>query len=195
MKSSGKRLISMLVAFVMVFAAIVIYSNLTVPAYTALDERRAELNSLDQLYARKEKAINDVQSVLKDYDSDQKLKGLQDVISSSLPNDPQQSEILNQIRAIAGVNQLSLTDMSLNVSSVQNVAARATTTQLIKPVAAISVQFKVIGFYSDIKNFISSLENNLRIMDIRSITIDPLGKPDQDYYRADLTVITYYQSK
>lgn len=185
----------MLVAFVMVFAAIVIYSNLTVPAYTALDERRAELNSLDQLYARKEKAINDVQSVLKDYDSDQKLKGLQDVISSSLPNDLQQSEILNQIRAIAGVNQLSLTDMSLNVSSVQNVAARATTTQLIKPVAAISVQFKVIGFYSDIKNFISSLENNLRIMDIRSITIDPLGKPDQDYYRADLTVITYYQSK
>jgi Tfp pilus assembly protein PilO len=195
MKSSGKRLISMLIAFVMVFAAIIIYSNLTVPAYTALDERRAELNSLDQLYARKEKAIADVQSVLKDYDSDQKLKGLQDVISSSLPNNPQQSEILNQVRAIAGVNQLSLTDMSLNVSSIQNVAAKATSTQLIKPVAAISMQFKVIGYYADIKNFISSLENNLRIMDIRSITIDPLGKPDQDYYRADLTVITYYQSK
>ena len=117
------------------------------------------------------------------------------MISSSLPNDPQQSEILNQIRAIAGVNQLALTDLSLNVSSVQSVAAKATSTQLIKPVAAISVQFKVIGFYSDIKNFISSVENNLRIMDIRSISIDPLGKADQDYYRADLTVITYYQSK
>lgn len=195
MKSSGKRLISMLVAFMLVLAAIIIYSSLTVPAYTALDERRAELNSLDELYSRKEKAIADVQSVLKDYDSDQKLKGLQDVISSSLPNNPEQSEILNQVRAIAGVNQLALTDMSLNVSSIQNVAARATSTQLIKPVAAISVQFKVIGFYADIKNFVSSLENNLRVMDIRSITIDPLGKPDQDYYRADLTVITYYQSK
>lgn len=185
----------MLLAFVMMLAAIIIYTNFTVSAYTSLDERRAELNSLDELYSRKEKAITDVQNVLKDYDSDQKLKGLQEVISSSLPNDPQQSEILNQIRAIAGVNQLALTDLSLNVSSVQGIASKATSTQLIKPVAAISVQFKVIGFYADIKNFISSLENNLRVMDIRSISIDPLGKPDQDYYRADLTVITYYQSK
>lgn len=185
----------MLVAFVMIFAAIIIYVNLTVPAYTDLDIRRADLNSLDELYSRKKKAIDDVQNVLKDYDSDQKMRGLKEVISSSLPNNPDQSEILNQIRAIAGVNQLSLTDMSLNVSSVQGVSARATSTQLIKPVAAISVQFKVIGFYADIKSFIASLENNLRIMDIRSIAIDPLGKPDQDYYRADLTVITYYQSK
>ena len=173
----------MLVAFAMMFVAIIVYVNFTVPAYTELDGRRAELNSLDELYSRKEKAIADVQNVLKDYDSDQKLKGLQDVISSSLPNNPEQSEILNQIRAIAGVNQLALTDLSLNVS------------QLIKPVAAISAQFKVIGYYADIKGFISSLENNLRIMDVRSVTIDPLGKPDQDYYRADLTVITYYQSK
>jgi len=185
----------MLVAFAMMFVAIIVYVNFTVPAYTELDGRRAELNSLDELYSRKEKAIADVQNVLKDYDSDQKLKGLQDVISSSLPNNPEQSEILNQIRAIAGVNQLALTDLSLNVSSVQSVSARATTTQLIKPVAAISAQFKVIGYYADIKGFISSLENNLRIMDVRSVTIDPLGKPDQDYYRADLTVITYYQSK
>ena len=182
-------------AFVMILAAIIIYVNFTVAAYTSLDERRAELNALDELYSRKEKAIADVQNVLKNYDSDQKLKGLQDVISSSLPNAPQQSEILNQIRAIAGVNQLALTDLSLNISSVQSVTAKATSTQLIKPVAAISVQFKVIGYYADIKNFISSLENNLRVMDVRSISIDPLGKPDQDYYRADLTVITYYQSK
>ena len=66
----------MLLAFVMILAAIIIYVNFTVSAYTSLDERRAELNTLDQLYSRKDKAIADVLNVLKDYDSDQKLKGL-----------------------------------------------------------------------------------------------------------------------
>jgi hypothetical protein len=74
-------------------------------------------------------------------------------------------------------------------SSGRNQAA-----SLVKPVGVLSAQIRVAGPYASFKTFLASIETNIRVTDISSLVVTPIGQPNQDFYNFDLTLSTYYQS-
>lgn len=190
MKPSTKRLVSLVSALVMVFAALIIYFNLTVPEYSSTNAIRADVYSRQQLITDQKGAIDQVQKLIADY---QGKAALREVISLSLPLKLDQSGILHQVQSMALVNKLSLQSFSIAAPVAQN-AGTATTAAVIRPIGNMTFQLRVIGTYEDFRNFLQNLETNIRIFDIRSISVDPLAKPNQDFYGFDLSVVTYYQN-
>jgi hypothetical protein len=51
-----------------------------------------------------------------------------------------------------------------------------------------------VGSYSNFRNFLDKVETNIRIMDIKSVTVEELGKSNQDQYLFTVTVATYFQT-
>lgn len=190
MKPSTKRLVSLVAALVMVFAALIIYFNLTVPEYGAADAIRADVLSRQQLVSDQKGAIDQVQKLIADY---QGKGAIRDVVSLSLPLKLDQSGILHQIQSMASLNKLSLQSLSISAPVSQD-AGGVTSTAVIRPIGNMTFQLRVIGTYGDFKNFLGNLETNIRIFDVRSISVDPLAKPNQDFYGFDLSVVTYYQN-
>lgn len=190
MKPSTKRLLSLVVALVMVFAAVIIYFNLTVPEYGSADAIRADVLSRQQLVNDQKGAIDQVQKLIADY---QGKGAIRDVVSLSLPLKLDQSDILHQVQSMATINKLSLQSLSISAPVSQSAGADISTA-VIRPIGNMTFQLRVTGAYGDFKNFLANLETNIRIFDVRSISVDPLGKSNQDFYGFDLSVVTYYQN-
>lgn len=191
MKSSTKRLVSLVAALLMVFAALVVYFNLTVPEYDVADKIRADVYAREQFVGDQKGAIEQVKKLLTDYKG---KEGLRDVVSLSLPLSLDQSGVLHQVGNMASLNKLSLQSFAISAPVSQNLSA-ATSTAIIRPIGTMNFQFRVVGTYEDFKNFLRNMETNIRLFDVRSISVDPLGKPNQDFYGFDLTVATYYQNQ
>ena len=190
MKPSTKRLVSLVGALVMVFAALIIYFNLTVPEYGNANTIRADVLSRQQLVTEQKGAIDQVQKLIADY---QGKGAVQDVVSLSLPLKLDQSGVLHQIQSMASLNKLSLQSLSISAPVAQN-AGGVQSAAVIRPIGNMTFQVRVIGTYGDFQNFLQNLETNIRIFDVRSISVDPLAKPNQDFYGFDLAIITYYQN-
>ena len=94
---------------------------------------------------------------------------------------------------MASLNKLSLQSLSISAPVAQN-AGGVQSAAVIRPIGNMTFQVRVIGTYGDFQNFLQNLETNIRIFDVRSISIDPLAKPNQDFYGFDLAIITYYQN-
>ena len=66
---------------------------------------------------------------------------------------------------------------------------------LVKPVGVVNAQVRVTGPYASFKAFLANIETNIRVTDISSLVVTPIGQANQDFYGFDLTLATYYQSK
>lgn len=180
----------MVAALVMVFAAVVIYFNMTVPEYGVANEIRADVFSRQQLVDDQRSAIGQVQKLITDY---QGKEALREVVSLSLPLSFDQAGVLHQVQSMASLNNLSLQSFSITAPISQNIGDAAGAA-VIRPIGNMIFQFRVVGSYGDFKGFLENLETNIRIFDIRSISVDPLAKPNQDFYGFDVSVATYYQN-
>lgn len=191
MKPSTKRLVSLVGALVLVFAALVVYFNLTVPEYDVIDKTRGDVASRQLLSDAQQGAIKQVQKLISDYQGKNQIR---DTVSLALPTVLDQGGILHQVQTLASVNKLSMQSFSISAPVSQSISVAASSSAIIRPIGNLNFQFRVVGTYEDFKNFLGNLETNIRIFDIRSASVDPLGKPNQDFYGFDLTVVTYYQN-
>ena len=70
---------------------------------------------------------------------------------------------------------------------------RSEAVSLTRPLGKLGLQVSFGGSYDNLKSFLEKLESNVRIFDITSVSIAPSGKLNQDLYKVDLKVVTYYQ--
>lgn len=189
MKPSTKRLLSLVGSLLMVFGALVVYFNYTTVEYGIADQIRSDVAARQDLVASQKEAISQVDKLLKDYSG---AAGLRDVVSLALPTTLDQSGVFHQVSNMATLNKLSIQSFAISAPVSQNTGSVAST--IVRPIGNMSFQFRVVGAYEDFKNFLQNMETNIRVFDIRSLSVNPLGKSNQDFYGFDLTVATYYQN-
>lgn len=199
----------MLISLALLVSSLVIYFELIQPAYDDVKKVRGERASQQALLDAEKATIKQVQNLIGVYDSQSKA---QETISSVLPLTDDAAGALVQLYGLAQNSNLALQGISVSVSGVQSVPASASDSQtaqaqvnpqdfLRKPIGTVTLQLKVNSSYEAFKNFLSLVETNIRIFDVKSLGIQPpppaaTGKagPGQNLYGFDLTVATYYQS-
>ncbi len=185
MKTSTKRILSIALAALLFVGILVVYASLIKPELAKIDEKRALVVSKESLFASESSAVNQVQDLIGQFQS---IVALQETVSLALPQEENVTGILNQIQSIA-----SLSNVSLNSFSVRPLAFKPTKQPLVRRLGSLEIVFAVTGGYENLKQFLKSLETNVRISNITSFRFFPMVNPLISGYSLNLTVETFYQ--
>jgi Tfp pilus assembly protein PilO len=185
MKTSTKRILSIGLAALLFVGILVIYTSFIRPELGEVSEKRALVVSKENLFADESSAVSQVQDLIGQFQS---IATLQETVSLALPQEENVTEILNQIQSIA-----NLSNVSLNSFAVKPLAFEVTKQPLVKRLGSLEITLSVRGSYGNLKQFLRSLETNVRIANISNFRFVSTGQPLVDDYNISLTVETFYQ--
>src|SRR3989344_5924380 len=196
MRASTKRMLSFLIAFLLLLGAIMVYAILITPSYEEIQRKRGAIVSGTAVFEEQKRVIGRIRELLDRYTGN---SSLQDTLSLSL--EPFISQIVGNAYGLAAVNKMFLTSAESDI--LPFVAAQAGQTT-IKNLGTVKLNIGLEGNYADFKKFLSQIETNVRIMDIKEINVNTAsgdkgsidkGNIEPSYYSYDLSLDAYYQDK
>lgn len=185
MRPSTKRILSIGLAFLFLIGALVVYQNLIRPVGETVNKKRATVDSKESLFQKQSQAVSQAQDLIGRFKN---MANLEETVSLVLPNNPQITQALSQIEAIARVNNAVLSALDVKNPIVQRAGA-----VLIKDLGVVSVNLSVGGSYENLKAFIRSLETNVRVANVKEFSFRPAA-PQGNLYLMNLSVEFYYQN-
>lgn len=201
MKSATKRLFSLVFSLFLLIGAVVVYFQFVREEYDKLQETKREALAREAVVNGQKTAIKEVRALIDAYQGEAQL---QDQVSLALPHTPDAASALVQLYGLAQNNRLIPQSFSISAAAAQTVtgidaagdAGRVSSSSpatLVRPLGSLIFQVRFVGTYDDLKAFLKYLETNLRVFDVRTLTIQPSGKPQDALYAYDMTVAAYYQ--
>jgi len=202
MKQESKRLSSIIIAALIAAAALVVYFEFIVPAYTNIQTLKGQTESEVAAYANQKQIVKDVNSLLTEYESNTSSSQL---VALALPVGQDISGALAQIYGIASNTGVTVRATGVSAQAVQAVAApsggSATAGSIVKPTGTASFQISGSGSYESIKNFLMGLTTNIRIFNVTALSLQPAAilatktqAANPDMFNYTVTVVTYYQA-
>lgn len=201
MRASTKRILSAALSLIFIFLAFVVFAMLIKPSYEETQKLRADVLSRQNFIQNQKSLTEQFKKLVNQYDSQEKA---QENISLILPQNPAIGEALTQINGLLDLNHLNVLSFNINRPLLQSYSSsntNSTSTQVIKPLGTIDINFKVVGNYSDFKNFLNQLETNIRIFNVKTLNISPViiasGDKNQIQNKTlsyDISITTYYQA-
>lgn len=209
MKQDTKRFTSIIISILLLVAALVLYFEFIIPAYTSLEGLKGQEQSEQTLLANENKVVTEVQSLLATYQNDSSSS---QSVALALPVGQDVAGALAQVYGIAANSNVTVQGVAISVQAVQSaspstanaagqVADAATAGAIVKPVGTVSLQLNGTASYENFKTFLQGLATNIRIFDVNSISLQPVGTittsksaSAQDIFNYGITVVTYYQS-
>jgi len=201
MRASTKRILSAALSLIFIFLAFVVFAMLIKPSYEETQKLRADVLSRQNFIQNQKSLTEQFKKLVSQYDSQEKA---QENISLILPQNPAIGEALTQINGLLDLNYLNVLSFNINRPLLQSYSSsniNSTNAQVIKPLGTIDINFKVVGNYSDFKNFLNQLETNIRIFNIKTLNISPViivsGDKNQSQNKTlsyDISITTYYQA-
>ncbi len=189
MKASTKRIISILLSAALLLGAIIAYSDMVVPQYDIVNELRGEYQSKVAALDNQRQIVNQVKTLLTEYRS---IPDLRSVVSLALPTSEDTAGAFGQLYALAQETNLSIQQFGIN--NAQASKAAASDKSLIRSVGTAQINIYVVGSYANFKTFLQGVEQNLRVMDLTSLKMQPVSKSNQDLFFFNVSINTYYQS-
>ena len=178
-----------MVALLMVAGAVFVFLELVRPEYVELEHLRGLLFSKKELVEAQEEIIAEVSAALSNYEG---IENRQEVVSLALPLTADQGRIFYEVQKLAEMNTLSMQAFQASAASISPENKRSATFT-VKPFQTLNFQIRLVGTYENFKKFLEAAETNVRILDIKSVSIEPIGRPNQDFYTFILSAATYYQ--
>ncbi len=196
--------------FVLVFlvAAFIGFFDFIQPAYGNIGTLRGQETAQQQLLTTLTATVKQAQQLVASYGTD--TSGAAG-IALALPAGQDAAGALAQVGGIAAADGLTVTSIAVSTPVIRTQQASAaaaaaagsasSTMQNAKPAGSFSLRISTNGSYENFKSFMADLENNIRLFDIQSVSIQPAaaaagkGKAvSVDYFTYNIVVQTYYQT-
>jgi len=199
MKQTSKRLASILIAIFFVIVAIIVLFDWIEPEYANMMTIKAQLLGEQAFLSSEQQAATQVKNLVSSYQT-QSQSPVASTIALAIPPNQDLAGALAQIYGLAEANGLTVSGIGISAPSLQDVQG-ASSTATIQPIKTISFQISAAGSYEALKNFLSGLETNVRIFDLKSFSMTGAassgGKSSsassQDFFNYSFSVVTYYQ--
>ena len=201
----------MMVGLVLLLGSLFLYFQFVQSAYQNVQGLKAKLLSEEAFLRDEADVIGKVKTLISSYQGQAQIR---DAISTALPL---KEDVAGAIAQVAGISEQSSIDIvSITVSTIPpptkkapagTAAASSAPKQrtfqgaLQKPIGNFSLRISLTGGYESLKSFLSYLETNLLIFDVKSISVKPASaasnaKADvQDLFEFEVAVTTYYQGQ
>ncbi|MFA5947434.1 MAG: hypothetical protein WC806_00475 [Candidatus Gracilibacteria bacterium] len=164
-----------------ILLVVVIYALLLRPLSGELAALKADLTS-------KETVFNDLKTKVSTFDSAEKGDGLTEIkkmeISQKIPLGINQDEMIRDLINIAKNNDIEITSISFSKGISAN-----------PEIGTLKINSGFEGNYSDLLNFLKSIEQNSRFLNVNSISVQINVLDVTDLKRANflLSIESYYQ--
>ena len=178
MKPSTQRTLSLFGGLALLVAALVVYYNFISPLYIETQKLRGELSSKESFFANQQLVIGQVQQLLSQFKTSAQL---QQVVSSILPTVNDSVSLMHQFNTIARINGIGVKSLKVGVEPIRPGG-----------LGVAQLTASVFGGYEGFKKFLATLENNVRIMDLVRLGIDP-SSSDPNNYNYSVVINSYYQ--
>jgi Tfp pilus assembly protein PilO len=129
--------------------------------------------------------VNRAQKLFEEYGG---ISNLQDTLSKALPVEEDVPSIINQLQGIANARGVVIDSLDLNLLPVSSKEQ----SDALRAVGKVEIDMTVLGKYDGIKQYLDGLETNVRIMDVKDLTIDG-GAGDTDILKYEIVITAYYQ--
>ena len=187
MKTSTKRLLILLSSAALILGAVIVYIVLLDPAYMRIQELRGELRSSNDLYNAQSEAIDYANNL---YGKNQtSIAQIQSDLALALPDKEEVADVIYQIQSISALNNIAVDSINLDDLPVE----QKSISSLVKNYGVLRISAKLVGAYEPFKELLKFLENNIRIMDVRTLRIYQANDLAQGVFNYELVVDTYYQ--
>ena len=178
---------NLILSLAVLAASIIVYSSFLRPAYEEINGMRGDLSSKTEFLENQKKIVDEVKGLLEEY---QTLAGPRQTVSLVLPTVEEYPSAVNQMSSLARASGLVLG----SVATTKLPFEQSTTQQTGEPaVSVLQLVINLNGPYQAFKNFINSVESNIRLFDIVSFEIGS-SQGGGDNYPYNMVVNAYYQS-
>ena len=189
MKAATKRLVSLLASLGVLAVAIFVYTLLLSPAYARVNVLRGDLSSYREVFEDQKKVSDQVRNLLTEYQS---LSSLRDTIARAIPGKEDYPGFVSQLSGLANAAQLRLDSIAMNSLPGGAGQSRAAANDLPVP-GILQITLAATGSYQSLKDFLSSVEKNIRIMDLVSLDVSQAAGGGQNL-SYNIILNGYYQS-
>jgi len=171
---------------------------LDVPIVQGVLNMRKEITNKQETLIKKEALIKTIEKLIDKYkNSEGVLKKLDDI----LPGDSDVPNLIVQIEAIAKESGMSMSDVGIAVSD-QTEASKAEAVRsggsanqekVSVDYQAVAIDLRMSGDYAALKRFLQAVEENMRLMDIESITFSTKSREGAgSTFEFEVVLNTYY---
>ena len=200
MKQSSKRIISVFLALAFIVVAFVLFFDLVQPAYSDTKTLQSQQLGEENYLQNQTMLVKQVQTTLNTYQNE--AQGAANV-GLAMPSGEDVAGALAQMQGIAANNNILVSSVSVTQPAIQVQTAAPSRSTLLKPLGSFMFKFSASGSYESFKNFLSELETNVRIFDVKAVSLQPAGGPvngahpafSNDAFNYAVTVATYYQTQ
>ena len=184
----------MIVGLAFIVGAMMLYFNFIRPAYGDSQEIKSRQLGQRLFLTEQQDTIRKVQALISEYQT-QLLA--QEAVSLALPTKEDVGGGLAQLYGIARNSGLNMQSVSISVAGIggAQTTGAAPSFALQKPLGTIVFRARLVGGYEDLKRFLGFLETNIRIFDLDTLSLRPLGVGDgaAGSFTYEISVATYYQ--
>ncbi len=163
MRTSTKRILSILLATLFLIGFIVVITSLIKPEFEDVMEKRSEVFSKNQMFKAQGQAVDEIDQLIQQIGDFNKLQG---TVSLAVPLEPQVPGVLNQLDAIARTSGATFSSFESEPRAFES-----SDSPLVKRLGVLGLNLSVSGEYQDMKDFLRFLETNVRVFNVKKYTI------------------------
>ena len=165
------------------------------PTYSEIKNLMQEIKTKEATLEKKQKLVVDIEKLVNQYED---IEGRVNKVFYALPNETEIPNVLVQLEALSSENGMIFE--SSNFSKAQQSVQNKTTSEnnaapssetadqqnIIEQIRFVSIDINLTGSYENFKNYLRSLENNIRIMDITSIGFSNSSNSSEEEEASDI---------
>jgi hypothetical protein len=193
-------MVSIVGSLLLVVVALFLFFDFIQPEFSSVANLKGQIAGENDFLQTETKTVTAVQNVITEY---QKQGGNQGNVALAIPAGQDVAGALAQVYGIAQINSVTIQSISVSAPTLQTQTKTASSTNTVKPLGSYTLQIGGSGTYEALKNFLFGLETNIRIFDVKGLSIAPAtvagsnpgrGAVPQDLFSYNITATTYYQT-
>jgi Tfp pilus assembly protein PilO len=191
MNYTTRRNISLLLAAGLLLAAVIVFFALDMPVFREIGDTNDKIAQEQAQYDEQFQAVQTAKSIINQYRG---LASVSQAISLSVPRGAEIENIISQLNNIAAQSGLEVQGVNFETPSLPTIKG-GSQANLAEKNKILRISLTLIGSYESFKVWLSSVETNIRLMDVGDISFSSLGGDDQSANRFNfkVTLDTYYQ--
>lgn len=183
-----------------IMGALILLFDLVQPEYANFQMLKGQLAGEQALFATETQAVSNAQNLISQYKGQ---SGNAQTASLAVPAGEDLAGALAQVYGLAANSSIAIQSVGISAPDLQ-AAANSQGAQLVQPLGTVTFQIAAAGTYEALKNFLQGLETNVRIFDVKGLSITPIssntatpGKSQgsQDFFTYDISATAYYQEQ
>ncbi len=187
MRPSAQRLLSFLISLTFIVGAVFVYSALIKPSFENITQLRSEVKTLQVKLETQERNIQKLKELLAQFSS---LESARQVLALTLPNDPNIPQVVNTVQGLASMNNVEISNFQTDLLAFKSLGADGP--EYARNVGTVRSRVSISGNYDEFKKFVSQLEKNVRLMDVKELNITAANSGSRGL-KFDVSADAYYQ--